>query len=75
MMCEGDVGEPLEETLMEKVQRAVWAILCADDAGVVSMVTDGLARKVVIMAACQEFDLTVSESKKIDHAPVVIILR
>ena len=32
----GDDGEPVEETPLEKVRRAVWAMFYADDAGVTS---------------------------------------
>ena len=49
---------------MEKVRRAVWAMFCADDAGVTSRTPEGLARMMAaIVTTCQEFGLMVSESK------------
>ena len=49
---------------MEMVRRAVWGMLYADDAGVVSRSPRGLTRMMdVIVVACQEFGLTVSEKK------------
>ncbi len=54
----------MEEAPLEKVRRAVWAMLYADDAGVLSRTSEGLARMMaVIVETCQEFGLTVSESK------------
>ena len=42
------------------VRRAVWEMLYADDAGVVSTSPRGLTRIMnVIVVACQEFGLTV----------------
>ena len=46
------------------VRRAVWGMLYADDAGVVSTSPRGLTRMMgVIVVTCQEFGLTVSEKK------------
>ena len=59
----GEDGRPREETL-DMVRRAVWGMLYADDAGVVSTSARGLTRMMdVIVVACQEFGLTVSEKK------------
>ena len=60
----GEDGRPREEGTLEKVRRAVWGMLYADDAGVVSTSPRGLTRRMeVIVVACQEFGLTVSEKK------------
>ena len=60
----GEDGRPREERTLERVRRAVWGMLYADDAGVVSTSPRGLARMMdVIVVACQEFGLTVSEKK------------
>ena len=49
------------------VRRAVWGMLYADDAGVVSTSLRGLTRMMdVIVVACQEFGLTVSGKKTED---------
>ena len=54
------------------VRGAVWGMLYADDAGVVSTSPRGLTRMMgVIVVTCQEFGLTVSEKKTRGHAPVV----
>ena len=46
------------------VRRAVWGMLYADDAGVVSTSPRGLTRMVgIIVVACQEFGLIMSEKK------------
>ena len=46
------------------VWRAVWGVLYADEAGVVWKSSRGLTRMMdVIVVACQEFGLTVSEKK------------
>ena len=46
------------------MQRAVWVMLYADDAGVVSKFADGLARVMtVVVEVFQEFGLTVSGEK------------
>ena len=53
-------------TQLENVQRVVWAMICADDIGIVSssLRVDGLARMMaMVMVACQESYLVVSESK------------
>ena len=53
-----------KEGTMEMVRRAVWGMLYADDAGVVSTSPRGLTRMMgVIVVTCQEFGLTVSEKK------------
>ena len=58
----GEDGRPRKEETLEMVQRAVWRMLYADDAGVVSTSPRGLTKMMgVIVVACQEFGLTVSE--------------
>lgn len=62
----------VEETLPERVQRAMYGILHPGDAGIGSRSSGGLARrKAVIVAACQEFGWMVSEKKGdcIPHLP------
>ena len=60
----GEDGKPREEGALEMVRRAVWGMLYADDAEVVSTSPRGLTRMMdVIVAACQEFGLIVSEKK------------
>ena len=60
----GEDGIPRKEGTLEMVWRAVWGMLNADDAGVVSTSSRGLTRMMsVIVVACQEFGLTVSEKK------------
>ena len=60
----GEDGRPRKEEALEIIRRAVWGMLCADDAGVVSTSPSGLTRMMdVIVVACQEFGLTVSEKK------------
>ena len=54
----GEDGRPRKAGTSEMVRRAVWGMLYADDAGVVSTSSRGLTRIVV---ACQEIGLTVSE--------------
>ena len=52
------------ETPLERVKRAVWGMLYADDAAVVSRSADGLARMMtVIVRVFGAFGLTVSEKK------------
>ena len=66
------MADPGRRGRLEMVRRAVWAMLYADDAVVVSTSPRGLTRTMdVIVVACQEFGLTVSEKKYRDHAPVV----
>ena len=58
----GEDGRPRKEGTLEMVRRAVWGMLYADDAGVVSTSPRGLTRMMgVIVVTCQEFGLTVSE--------------
>ena len=60
----GEDDRPREEGTLEMVRRVVWGVLYADDAGVVSTSPCGLTRMIdVIVVACQEFGLTVSEKK------------
>ena len=60
----GEDGRLMKEGTLEMVRRAVWGMLYADDAGVVSTSPRGLTRMMgVIVVACQEFGLTVSEKK------------
>ena len=60
----GEDGRPREEGTLEMVRRAVWGMLHADDAGVLSTSPRGLIGMMdVIGVACQEFGLTVSEKK------------
>ena len=57
-------GRPRKEGTLEMARRAVWGMLYADDAGVVSTSPRGLTRMMgVIVVTCQEFGLTVSEKK------------
>ena len=61
---EGEDGRPKTKGTLEMVRRVVWGMLHADDAGVVSTSPRGLTRMMgVIVVACQEFGLTVSEKK------------
>ena len=58
----GEDGRPRKEGTLEIVRRAVWGMLYTDDAAVVS--TSPLTRMMgVIVVACQEYGLTVSEKK------------
>ena len=52
-------------TPLERARRAVWGMLYADDAGVVSRSQEGLARMMttIIVEVFEEFGLTVSEKK------------
>ena len=60
----GEDVRPREEGTSEMVRRAVWGMLYADDAGVVSTSLRGLTRMMdVIVVACQKFGLTLSEKK------------
>ena len=60
----GEDGRPREEKTLEIVRRAAWGMLYADDARVVSTSPRGLTRMMdVIVVACQEFGVTVSEKK------------
>ena len=60
---EGSGGGP-DETLLDRVRRAVWGVLYADDAGILSRSPAGLARMMtVIVEVFGAFGLTVSEKK------------
>ena len=60
----GENGRPRKEGALEMVQRAVWGMLYADDAGVVSTSPRELTRMMgVILVACFKFGLTASEKK------------
>ena len=60
----GEDGRLVKEKRLEMARRAVWGMLYADDAGVVSTSPRGLTRMMgVIVVACQELGLTVSEKK------------
>ena len=60
----GEDSRPRKEGMLERVRRAVWGMLYADDAGVVSTSPRGLTRMMgVIVVTCHEFGLTVSEKK------------
>ena len=60
----GEDGRPREEGTLEIVRRAVWGMLYEDDAGVVSTSPRRLTRMMdVMVVACQEFGLTVSDKK------------
>ena len=51
----GEDGRPRKEETLEMVRRAVWGMLHADDAGVVSTSPRGLTRMMgVIVVACQK---------------------
>ena len=52
------------ETPLERARRAVWGMLYADDAGVVSRSQEGLTRMMtLIVEVLGAFGLTVSEKK------------
>ena len=58
----GEDGRSREEGTLEKVGRALWGMLYADDAGVVSTSPRRHTRTMdITVVACQEFGLTVSE--------------
>ena len=60
----GEDGRSRKEGTLEMVWRAVWGMLYADDAEVVSTSPLAFTRMMgVIVVACQEFGLTVSEKK------------
>ena len=60
----GEDGRPREERTLKMARRAVRGMLYSDDAGVVSTSPRGLTRVMgVIVVACQEFGLTLSEKK------------
>ena len=60
----GEDGRPRKEGTLEMVRRAVWGMLYADNAGVVSTSPRGLTKMMgVTVVTCQEFGLTVSEKK------------
>ena len=57
-------GDGRDETLLDRVRRAVWEMLYADDAGIVSRSPAGLARVMTaIVEVFGAFGLTVSEKK------------
>ena len=57
-------GRSREEGTLEMVRRAVYGMLLADDAGVVSTSPRGLTSMMdFIVVACQELGLTVSEKE------------
>ncbi|CAM9305150.1 unnamed protein product, partial [Sphacelaria rigidula] len=66
LVCEDGVlknedGFPNEGTPLDEVRRAVWGILYADDAGMVSRSPVGFSRMMaVIVVVCREFEPTVS---------------
>ena len=50
------------------VRKAVWGMLCADDAGIVSKSAEGLSKRMtVVVVVFKAAGLAVSE-KKTDHA-------
>ena len=56
---------PREEGALKTVRRAIWGILYTDDAGMVLTPPRGLIGMMdVIVVACQEFGLTVSEAMR-----------
>ena len=60
----GEDGRAREEGTLEMVRRAVWGMLYADDAELVSTSPRGLTRMMdFIVVACLEFGLTRSEKK------------
>ena len=60
----GEDARPRKEGTLKMVRRAVWGMLYADDAGVVSTSPRGLTRMMgVVVVTCQEFGLTVSDKK------------
>ena len=63
LLDEGSGSGP-DETLLDRVRRAVWEMLYAGDAGIVSRSPAGLARMMtVIVEVFGAFGLTVSEKK------------
>ena len=57
-------GDGPDKTLLDRVQRAVWAMPYADDAGIVSRSPAGLARMMtLIVEVTGAFGLTMSENK------------
>lgn len=50
----GDGGEFLEETLLEKVRCAVWTMLYAENAGIVSRSPWGLARMTAVAVMARQ---------------------
>ena len=61
---EGRGGGP-DETLLDRVRRAVWGMLYADDAGIVSRSPAGLARiMAVIVEVFRAFGLAVTERRR-----------
>ena len=52
---------------MDDVRHAVWRMLYADNACIVSRSSQGLAKMMVIVVVCRAFALTVS-AKKIEHS-------
>ena len=60
----GEDGRPREEGTLKMVRRAMWGMMYADDAGMVSTSPRGLTRMMdVIVVACRKFGLTVSWKK------------
>ena len=60
----GENSKPRKEGMLEMVRRVVWGMLYADDVGVASTSPRELARMMdIIVVACQEFGLTVSDKK------------
>ena len=60
----GEDRRPKDEGTLDMNRRAVWGMLYADDAGVVSTLPRALTRMMdVMVVACQEFGLAVSEKK------------
>ena len=63
---------PWEKVALEMVRRAVWGMLYADDAGVVSISPRELTSMIdVIVVAYQDFGLTAEQEDR-GHAPVVL---
>ena len=62
---------PWEKVALKMVRRAVWGMLYADDAGVVSISPRELTRMIdVTVVAYQDFGLTVEKEDR-GHAPAV----
>ena len=60
----GEDGRPRKEGTLKMVRRAMWGMMYADDAVVVSTFPRGPTRMMDVTAvACQEFGPTVSEKK------------
>ena len=51
------------KTMLDRMRRAVWGVLYADDAGVVTRCHDGLAGVMALIVICQELGILAPENK------------